>query len=69
MNPLEYVTFWITVFAYALGSAIALTGLVFKREQFLAAATFACTSGLVAHLVAIGARVVHTARFELTAQF
>lgn len=69
MSPVEYTTFWITVFAYALGSVLALTGLVFKRERLVTAAAVLCTGGLVVHCVAIGARIVHTGHLPVASRY
>ena len=69
MNPVEYATFWITVFAYMLGAGLALTGLIFSRERVLAAATLACSGGLFAHLVAIAARIAHTGHLPVASRY
>jgi ABC-type uncharacterized transport system permease subunit len=69
LSPVEYTTFWITVFAYALGSVLALTGLVFKRERLVTAAAVLCTGGLVVHCVAIGARIVHTGHLPVASRY
>jgi cytochrome c-type biogenesis protein CcsB len=69
LNPVEYATFWITVFAYMLGAGLALTGLIFSRERILAAATLACSGGLLAHLVAIGARIEHTGHLPVASRY
>jgi cytochrome c-type biogenesis protein CcsB len=57
------------VFAYALGSVLALMGLVFKRERLVAAAAVLCTGGLVVHCVAIGARMVHTGHLPVASRY
>ncbi len=69
MSPVEYTTFWITVFAYALGSVLALTGLVFKRERLVTAAAVLCAGGFVVHCVAIGARMVHTGHLPIASRY
>ncbi len=69
MSPLEYTTFWITVFAYALGSVLALKGLVFKRERLVTAAAVLCTGGLLVHCVAIGARIVYTGHLPVASRY
>ena len=69
MNPVEYVTFWVTVFAYALGTVISLAGLVFRRERFIFAAAVVCSLGFAAHCVAIGARIVHTGHLPVASRY
>jgi cytochrome c-type biogenesis protein CcsB len=69
VSPVEYATFWITVFVYALGAAVAVAGLVFHRERLLAAAAAACGSGLLVHGVAIGARIVHTGHLPVASRY
>ncbi len=69
MSPVEYTTFWITVFAYALGAVLALTGLVFKRERLVSAAAVLCAGGLVVHCVAIGARIVYTGHLPVASRY
>jgi len=69
LNPVEYATFWIAVFAYMLGAGLALTGLIFSRERVLAAATLACSGGLLAHFVAIAARIAHTGHLPVASRY
>ena len=69
MSPVEYATFWITVFVYMLGAALALTGLVFNRERLLSAAAIACGGGLLIHCVAIGARIAHTGHIQVASRY
>jgi cytochrome c-type biogenesis protein CcsB len=69
LNPVEYATFWIAVFAYMVGAALALTGLVFNRERLLSAAAFACGGGLLFHCIAIGARIEHTGHLPVASRY
>jgi cytochrome c-type biogenesis protein CcsB len=69
LNPLEYATFWITVFAYMLGAALASSGLVFQRERALGAAVVACSGGLLAHCIAIAARIGHTGHLPVASRY
>ncbi len=69
MSPVEYAAFWSTVFAYSLGTALALSGLIFNRERWLAAAGVACGIGLVAHLVAVGARIEYTGHLPVASRY
>jgi ABC-type transport system involved in cytochrome c biogenesis permease subunit len=69
VSPFEYTTFWITVFVYTLGAALALTGLIFNRERVLAAAGIACGAGFLVHCVAIGARIVHTGHIPVASRY
>jgi cytochrome c-type biogenesis protein CcsB len=69
LSPIEFTTFWITVFAYALGASLALVGLVFRRDAIVTAAAIACGSGLVIHCVAIGARIAHTGHIPVASRY
>jgi len=69
VSPVEYAAFWITVFAYSLGSASALGGIVFSRERWLNAASVACGGGLLAHLVAVAARIEHTGHLPVASRY
>jgi cytochrome c-type biogenesis protein CcsB len=69
LSPVEYAAFWITVFAYALGTALALCGLIFNRERWLDAAGVVCGIGLFAHLVAVGARIEHTGHIPVASRY
>ena len=69
MSPLEYTTFWITVAAYSLGAALALWGIVFRRDGPLAAATFVCGAGLLSNCVAIGARIAFTGHLPVASRY
>jgi cytochrome c-type biogenesis protein CcsB len=69
LSPIEFTTFWITVFAYALGASLALVGLVFRRDAIVTAAGIACTAGLVIHCVAIGARIAHTGHIPVASRY
>ena len=41
MSGTEYAAFWATVFAYVLGAALAMIGLVLKKERLATAAVYA----------------------------
>jgi cytochrome c-type biogenesis protein CcsB len=69
MSPVEYAAFWTTVFAYMLGTALALSGLIFNRERLATAAGAACAAGLLAHLVAIGARIEYTGHLPVASRY
>ncbi|MDH5566364.1 MAG: cytochrome c biogenesis protein, partial [Myxococcales bacterium] len=69
MSPVEYAAFWITVFAYMLGTALALCGLVFARARLLRAAGLACGGGLVVHLVTVGARIAYTGHLPVASRY
>jgi cytochrome c-type biogenesis protein CcsB len=69
VSPVEYATFWITVFVYMLGAALALTGLVFNRPRLLSAAAIACGGGLLVHGIAIGARIAHTGHIPVASRY
>jgi cytochrome c-type biogenesis protein CcsB len=69
VSPVEYATFWITVFVYMLGAALALTGLVFNRERLLSAAAITCGGGLLVHAVAIGARIAYTGHIPVASRY
>ncbi len=69
MNPVEYATFWATVFVYMAGGALAVTGLVFHRERFIDFAVATCGVGLLIHLVAIGARIAHTGHIPVASRY
>jgi len=69
LSPVEYAAFWTTVFAYALGTALSLSGIVFNRERWLTAAGAVCTGGLFAHLVAIGARIDYTGHLPVASRY
>jgi len=69
VSPAEFATFWTTVFAYALGTALALGGLVFDRERWLTGAGIVCAAGLLAHFVAIGARIDYTGHLPVASRY
>jgi cytochrome c-type biogenesis protein CcsB len=69
VSPIEFTTFWIAVFAYALGASLALIGLVFRRDAVVTAAGIACGAGLVIHCVAIGARIAHTGHIPVASRY
>jgi cytochrome c-type biogenesis protein CcsB len=69
VSPIEYATFWATVFAYMAGGALAITGLVFHRERFFDFAVATCGAGLLIHLVAIGARIAHTGHIPVASRY
>jgi len=69
VSPLEYATFWITVFAYAAGTALALGGLVFRKERWVGIAGLACAAGLAAHVAAIAARIAHTGHIPVASRY
>jgi cytochrome c-type biogenesis protein CcsB len=65
----EFWTFWIAVFVYTVGAALALGGLVFGRERPLSAATFVCGGGLLVHIITIGARISHTGHLPVASRY
>jgi cytochrome c-type biogenesis protein CcsB len=69
VSPVEYASFWITVFVYMAGAALALTGLIFQRERLMNAAQNACVGGLLVHCVAIGARIAHTGHIPVASRY
>jgi cytochrome c-type biogenesis protein CcsB len=69
MSPVEYATFWATVFVYMVGATLAITGLVFHRERLVNAAVAACGAGLLIHLIAIGARIDHTGHIPVASRY
>jgi cytochrome c-type biogenesis protein CcsB len=69
VSPVEYATFWITVFVYTVGAGLALTGLIFNRERVLTAAGIVCGGGLLAHCVAIGARIAYTGHIPVASRY
>jgi cytochrome c-type biogenesis protein CcsB len=69
MSGTEFAAFWTTVFAYVLGTGLALTGLAMKRERILTAAAIACGGGLVIHIVAIGARIAYTGHLPIASRY
>jgi cytochrome c-type biogenesis protein CcsB len=69
LSPVEYATFWVAVFAYALGSALALCAIVFRRERLLTAAVVTCGVGLLVHCVAVGARITHTGHIPVASRY
>ena len=69
MSPVEYAAFWVTVFAYSLASALALGGIVFNRERWLSAAGVVSGAGLLAHFVAVGARIEHTGHLPVASRY
>jgi cytochrome c-type biogenesis protein CcsB len=69
LNPVEYAAFWTTVFAYAAGAALALTGIVFSRDRLLTVSGIACGGGLLVHFVTIGARIVHTGHLPVASRY
>lgn len=69
MSDLEFTAFWVTVFAYALGSAFALTGLVLARERLTTWAGVACGTGLAAHVVTLGARIAFTGHLPVASRY
>jgi len=69
LSPVEYAAFWVTVFAYSLASALALGGIAFNRERWLGAAGVVCGAGLLAHFVAVGARIEHTGHLPVASRY
>jgi cytochrome c-type biogenesis protein CcsB len=69
VSPVEYASFWATVFVYMAGGALAVTGLVFHRERFIDFAVATCGAGLLIHLVAIGARIAHTGHIPVASRY
>jgi cytochrome c-type biogenesis protein CcsB len=69
LSPVEYAAFWATVFAYTLGTGLALCGLVFARERLISVASIACAGGLLAHFVALGARIAHTGHLPVASRY
>jgi cytochrome c-type biogenesis protein CcsB len=69
MSGTENAAFWITVFIYTAGAALALIGLVFKRERLMSAAGVVCGGGLLFHIITIGARVVHTGHLPVASRY
>jgi len=69
MNPVEYTTFWVTVFAYSAGTVLALGGLVFRKDRWMGAAVMTCAAGLASHLAAITARVAHTGHIPVASRY
>jgi cytochrome c-type biogenesis protein CcsB len=69
LSPVENATFWITVFVYAVGAALALAGLVFQRERLLSASVIGCGGGLLVHIVAIGARIAYTGHLPVASRY
>jgi cytochrome c-type biogenesis protein CcsB len=52
-----------------LGAALALAGLVFRRERPLTAGTILCGVGLLAHFVAVGARIAYTGHLPVASRY
>jgi cytochrome c-type biogenesis protein CcsB len=48
---------------------LALCGLIFNRERWLAAAGVVCGIGLFTHLVAVGARIEHTGHLPVASRY
>jgi cytochrome c-type biogenesis protein CcsB len=69
MSPVEYTTFWITVFVYMAGAGLALGGLIFGRQRLLGAAGAACGVGLLVHCVTIGARIAYTGHIPVASRY
>jgi cytochrome c-type biogenesis protein CcsB len=69
MSGTEYAAFWATVFAYVLGAALAMTGLVLKKERLAAAAVYACAGGLALHAVTLGARIAYTGHIPVASRY
>ncbi len=69
MSGMEYAAFWATVFAYVVGAALAMTGLVLKRERLATAALFACAGGFILHAVTIGARIAFTGHIPVASRY
>ncbi len=69
MSGTEYTAFWATVFAYVVGAALAMIGLVLKRERLATAALFACAGGFILHAVTIGARIAYTGHIPVASRY
>jgi cytochrome c-type biogenesis protein CcsB len=69
VSPVEYATFWATVFVYMVGATFAITGLIFHRERLVNAAVALCGAGLLIHIVAIGARIAHTGHIPVASRY
>jgi cytochrome c-type biogenesis protein CcsB len=69
VSSTEYAGFWIAVFGYALGAAMALAGLVFKKQRLMNVATLTCATGLLGHLIAIGARIAFTGHLPVASRY
>ena len=69
MSGSEYAAFWTTVFAYVLGAGLSMAGLVLKRERLTTAAVIACSGGLVAHIVTLGARIAYTGHLPVASRY
>jgi cytochrome c-type biogenesis protein CcsB len=65
----EFWTFWVAVFIYTVGAALALGGLVFGRERPLSVAVSVCGGGLLVHAVTIGARIAHTGHLPVASRY
>ena len=69
MSGTEYAAFWTTVFAYVLGTGAAMIGLVMKRDRLVTAGVILCAGGLVAHIVAVGARIAYTGHLPVASRY
>lgn len=69
MSGIEYAAFWVSAFAYVIGTALAMTGLVLKRERLATVAFVACAAGLLAHVVTIGARIAFTGHLPVASRY
>ena len=66
MSPVEYAAFWTTVFAYALGTALSLSGIVFNRERWLTAAGAVCTfRHMHTRYMPTGPEFIHTVHMRM----
>jgi cytochrome c-type biogenesis protein CcsB len=69
VSPVEFTTFWITVFAYTIGTGLALFGVAFNRQRPLTLGALACFGGLAAHVAAVAARIVHTGHLPVASLY
>jgi cytochrome c-type biogenesis protein CcsB len=69
MSPIEFTAFWTAVFVYAAGATLVLVGLVFRRQALVTASAIVCASGLIAHCVAIGARIAYTGHIPVASRY
>lgn len=69
MTGTEIVLFWITVALYAVGFALFLLGLVFRKDRSIPFATGAVLSGAGTHLATIMARGLTTGRIPVVGHY
>jgi len=69
MSGAEYAAFWATVFAYAFGAALAMIGLVLKKERLATAAVYLCAGGFLLHAVTLGARISYTGHIPVASRY